>query len=144
MTDIQNSYYKVPILFVDDDIMAHKIMKSLLKDWNILYAYSAEEAIPIIKQENISILLTDISMPGMSGIELLHEIKKASATIQVIMVSATDEVTDLLTALELGANDFLLKPLKKKNLEEALQLSINKSLRWKKMLKELFIKKKRS
>lgn len=144
MSNTDNCNFEVPILFVDDDVMAHKIIKSLLQKWNMLFAYSAEEALHIIEDNNVTVVLTDISMPGMSGIEFLREVKKKQGIIQVIMVSATEQVNDLLLALELGADDFLLKPLKKKDIEDALQLSINKSLSWKEKLKELFVKKKNS
>lgn len=131
-----------PVLFVDDDPMAHKVMKKHLEDWDIRFAESAKQALEIMERENILIVITDIRMPDMDGIELLREIKRTRGIVQVIIVTASEEVEDLVLAMEAGANDFLLKPLRKANIEEALENTMAKMVRWREMLKTLFMKKK--
>ncbi|MBF0121302.1 MAG: response regulator [Desulfobacterales bacterium] len=133
-----------PILFVDDEPMAHKIVKNLLKDWDVKSAYSAEEAQEIMNKENILILITDIKMPGMTGIDLLKKIKRTPGRgiVQVIVVTASEQIEHLINALESGANDFLLKPLKKEDIEETLENTLSKITRWQKTMKSLFQKRK--
>ena len=134
---------RTPILFVDDEPMAHVIMQSHLEGWNLKSAYSAEEALKILEKEHIPIVITDISMPGMDGIEFLREIRKTRGMIQVIIVTATNRVEDLINAFEAGATDFLLKPLKKDDIKDALNNILTKINRWKLTMKSLLKKKKK-
>ncbi len=129
------------ILFVDDEEIAHKIVKKHLEDWKIESAYSGEEALDMINRGDFQIVVTDISMPGMNGLELLRKIKRTHPLIQVIIVTASDDIDNLISALEAGANDFLLKPLKRKEIEKALENTMEKLDRWKKTMKELFLKR---
>ena len=104
------------------------------------YAFSAEDALEAIDKEDIQVVITDISMPGMNGIELLRRIKKRHGAVQVIMVTASEELADLTDALEAGANDFLLKPLQREDMEIALKNTFAKINRWKIMMKSLYEK----
>lgn len=130
-----------PILFVDDDPIAHKLIEVYLRSWKVFYAFSGEDALDILDKENIQIVISDINMPNMNGIELLKKIKSKHGTIQVIMLTGEDQVEYLINALSQGANDFLLKPITKEKVEEALENTMQKISRWKKAMKELFIKK---
>ena len=130
------------LLFVDDDPMAHKIVASHLREWPLESAYSGEEALEIINEKDIQIVITDIGMPGMDGLTLLKRIKQTRPVIQVIMATSSEEVQHLLTAFAEGANDFLLKPLKKRDVEEALENTLTKIERWKANLRKLFTIKK--
>lgn len=132
-----------PILFVDDDILAHKMMEVFLKDWKVFYALSAEDALNIMDKENIQIVITDINMPEMNGIELMHRIKKKFGTTQIIIVTAEDDIEHLINALSAGANDFLLKPLTKDKIDSALENTVQKIARWKKAMKDLFDKNRK-
>ena len=132
---------KLTVLFVDDDKIAHKIIKKHLEDWKFESAYSGEEALDMINRGDFQIVVTDISMPGMNGLELLRKIKRTHPLIQVIIVTASDDIDNLISAFEAGANDFLLKPLKRKEIEIALENTMEKLDRWKKTMKELFLKR---
>ncbi len=133
---------QTPILFVDDEPMAHVILKHHLKGWNIVSAHSAEEALEILNKRHILIVISDISMPGMDGIEFLREVRKTRGIVQVIIVTASNRIDDLISAFEAGATDFLLKPLKKEDIEEALENILVKINRWKITMKALFHRKK--
>ncbi len=133
--------YNNPILFVDDDPIAHKIIKTQLVNWDISFAYSATEALEMLERRPFIIVISDINMPGMDGIALLKEIKQRHGIIQVIMVTASEQIDDLLNTLEAGATDFLLKPLNKDKIEEALKATLTKIKRWKMSLKELLQKR---
>jgi len=132
----------MPILFVDDEPMSHVIIRNHLKGWNLRSAYSAEEALTILNREYIPIVITDINMPGMDGIAFLQEIRKTRGMIQVVIVTASDKIDDLISAFEAGATDFLLKPLDKKLIEESLRNIMAKLSRWKGTMKALYQKRK--
>ena len=130
-----------PILFVDDDPIIHKVMGKYLKDWNVTSVFSGEEALDRLEKENFVIVITDLRMPGIGGIELLHEIKAIyNNRVQVIVITVSDNLDDLLAALDGGASDFLLKPLNKEVLIEVLQHTVLRIERWNQSLNMLINK----
>jgi len=133
---------ETPILFVDDEPIAHKIVSHYLKNWQLESVYSARDALDALEKKNFVIVITDLIMPDMTGIELLHEIKaRYGNRVQVIVVTISDELDNLIEALDGGASDFLLKPLKQKELEEVLEHTLAKIKRWKKVMNLLIDKK---
>ena len=131
-----------PILVVDDDPVQHALIKSYLRDWQVTYANSAAEALNILKLQGILLVVADLYMPGMDGLELLRRIKRSNGIVQVIVITASDRMEDLISALEAGGNDFLLKPLDKQALEDALENAQARIHRWKHTLMDLFQRKK--
>ena len=130
-----------PILFVDDDPTIHRLMAKYLKDWDVTSVSSGEEALELLEKENFVIVITDLKMPGIDGMELLHRIKaKYNNRVQVIVVTVSDELDDLVGALDGGASDFLLKPLKKEVLTEVLQQTVSRIDRWNQSLNLLINK----
>jgi CheY-like chemotaxis protein len=131
-----------PILFVDDDPILHGIIDKFLKGWNVTSAFSGEEALERLENKNFVIVITDLKMPGIGGIELLHKIKaKYNNRVQVIVITVSDDLDDLVDALDGGASDFLLKPLKKEVLLEVLQHTVLRIDRWNQSLNKLITKK---
>jgi DNA-binding response OmpR family regulator len=130
-----------PILFVDDDPTIHRLMAKYLKDWDVTSASSGQEALELLEKENFVIVITDLRMPGIDGMELLHRIKaKYNNRVQVIVVTVSDDLDDLVGALDGGASDFLLKPLKKEVLTEVLRHTVSRIDRWNKSLNLLINK----
>jgi two-component system, OmpR family, copper resistance phosphate regulon response regulator CusR len=130
-----------PILFVDDDPIIHKVMSKYLKDWNVTSVFSGEEALDHLERKNFVIVITDLRMPGIGGIELLEKIKaKYNNRVQVIVITVSDDLDDLLAALDGGASDFLLKPLNEKVLIEVLQHTVLRIERWNQSLNMLINK----
>ncbi len=130
-----------PILFVDDDPIIHGVISKYLKDWNVTSVFSGEEALDRLENKNFVIVITDLRMPGIGGIELLHEIKaKYNNRVQVIVITVSDDLDDLVDALDGGASDFLLKPLKKEVLIEVLQHTVLRIDRWNQSLNKLINK----
>jgi DNA-binding response OmpR family regulator len=128
----------VPILFVDDDPIAHTILRHHLKCWRLECVYSAKEALNALERENFVIVITDLMMPEMNGIELLREIRKRYKNrVQVIMATASDQLDNLIEALDGGASDFLLKPLKAEDIEEVLEHTLSRIDRWNRTMKLL-------
>lgn len=123
------------ILVVDDE----KDMKMLFEqrfrkeikngDANFIFAFSGEEALGYLSQHvhEAVLILSDINMPGMSGLELLRNIKqKFSAPPPVVMmITAYGDAENYNTAMQLGADDFLTKPVDFNLLKEKLKLKSN-------------------
>ena len=114
------------ILAVDDDIINLKLLKSMLKKVpsvnEVVEAKNGADAIAALKaQEDIDIVLLDIIMPVMGGIEML-KVVRADETLQhlPIIVLTTDE-TKKAEALECGANGFLMKPIREKDVIEKIE-----------------------
>ena len=99
------------ILVVDDDTMNLVRTKIILgKYYNVLLAESGEEALNKIKSEKIDLILLDIEMPNMNGIETFERMKDYSVEIPVIFLTASGYKEDVLSALKLGAANYLKKP----------------------------------
>lgn len=134
---------QLPILFVDDDPISHKVIQSYLKNWEVTHAHSGEEALRNLEEKNIIIVLTDLLMPGMNGLELLDAIKKTYGNrVKVVVVTVSDDEEHLIAALDGGASDFLLKPIQKAELEEVLEQLTSRLNRWAKTVNILAKKRK--
>jgi len=129
------------ILFVDDDPIAHDLMTGILKDWNFVSAHSGEEALKILEQEYGFIVITDIHMPGMTGIELIHKIREKFPIVQTIVLSSTEDTNNILAAYEAGANDFILKPFDKEKILNTVNNTMEKIKRWENAMGEACMKK---
>lgn len=104
---------KKKILVVDDDAAICEILSFNLKSegYEILVAYSAEEALPIIlSHSDISLLLLDVMMSGMSGYHLVETIRGKGIETPVIFITAKDQENDLLTGFSVGGDDYIAKP----------------------------------
>jgi DNA-binding response OmpR family regulator len=99
------------ILVVDDDPINTKLLKFLLTDegYQVTAVHLASEALPILSQESVDLILLDITMPGMDGLELCRRIRETSGT-PIIFISALSEIKDKVTALRLGGDDYITKP----------------------------------
>lgn len=131
---------KYKILIVDDEVDIVNTIKNhlVLEGYTVGTATSAVEAYDIIKKEKYHIVLTDIVMPEMDGIELLSEIKNYDALTQVIMMTGYTTMDKTLASLELGANDYIIKPFE--NMEQVMKLidySIQKLERWRESITRL-------
>jgi two-component system alkaline phosphatase synthesis response regulator PhoP len=102
------------ILIVDDEQDIVDLIKFNLKKtgYNVLEAYDGEEAISVVKTNQIDLILLDWMLPKKDGIDVCKELKSESSTkhIPIIMVSAKNEEFDIVLALELGADDYISKP----------------------------------
>jgi len=99
------------ILVCDDDKEIVKAIEIYLskEGYNVLKSYDGEEALKIIKNNEIHLIILDIMMPKKDGIETIEEIRKEK-TIPVIMLSAKSEDEDKIKGLNLGADDYVTKP----------------------------------
>jgi UDP-3-O-acyl N-acetylglucosamine deacetylase len=120
------------ILIVDDEERVVQSVAGVLEDegFQVARAKSGEEAIKVFQQEEPDITLLDIWMPGMDGIEVLKRLKWISPDCQVIMISGHATISTAMTAVKLGAFDFIEKPLSL----DALLMTIHRALNQQKEL----------
>lgn len=114
---------KEKILLVDDEEGIRKVLGISLEDsgYSVLKAASGEEALGIFRQAAPPIVLTDIKMPGMDGIELLKRIKKESPDTEVIMITGHGDLELAIKSLQFEAADFITKPINDEALDIALK-----------------------
>ena len=99
------------ILVVDDDSMNLVRTKMILgKYYEVLLAESGEEALEKLKNEKVDLVLLDIEMPKMNGMEVFERMKEGSADIPVIFLTASGDEDDVMSAIRLGAVNYLKKP----------------------------------
>lgn len=108
---------KQKILIVDDDAnIAELISLYLAKEcFDTLIVYDGEEAIHQFRQYQPNLILLDLMLPGIDGYEVCREVRKTSS-IPIIMLSAKGEIFDKVLGLELGADDYMIKPFDSKEL----------------------------
>jgi len=103
------------LLLVDDEEMNRDALSRRLtrKGYTVLTAESGPRALELIDANRVDAVLLDVMMPGMSGIETLRQVRKSRSLVDlpVIMVTAKDRNEDVVEALELGANDYVTKPI---------------------------------
>lgn len=118
--------YAKTILIVDDEPRSREGIKKALENWSsgqyqILISENADSAIDIMKKQKVNILITDIRMPKITGITMLKTIKDQKHLPVVIVISAYSEFEYAQEALRLGVINYLLKPISKKKLIEAVE-----------------------
>ena len=101
------------ILVVDDEIDICDFVKTFFeeRDFKMFTALSGDEAIKILKREKPDIILLDIKMKGMDGIETLKKIRGIDKSVKVIMVSGVEDRDRMEAARKLGASKYITKPL---------------------------------
>ena len=113
------------ILVVDDEAMARKLLKDFLevKGYDVITANGGKEALEKIRK-GPDIVLLDIMMPDMNGMEVLDKIKETSPSTVVIMVTALAENAIGVESIKRGAFDFVTKPIDLKHLEFLIEFKI--------------------
>ncbi|MCL4468913.1 MAG: sigma-54 dependent transcriptional regulator [Deltaproteobacteria bacterium] len=116
------------ILIIDDEkILAGFITDALrLQKYNVFQAYTAEEGLGILQKENIDIILLDIMLPDKNGLVLLKDIKSMDDSYEVIMITAHSSIKDSITAVKMGAEDYLVKPFELEELEVTIHRVVEK------------------
>jgi signal transduction histidine kinase len=111
------------ILLVDDEEGIRKVLAISLADigYKVFTAESGKEAFDIFRKMRPPIVLTDIKMPGMDGIELLQKIKEESPDTEVIMITGHGDIEVAIQSLKYNATDFITKPINEDSLEIALK-----------------------
>lgn len=110
------------ILYVEDDLVIRDEISSLLSNFFdcIHKASNGQEALKIYNQYRIDIVITDLKMPIMGGIELTKRLKEINPSQHIIVISAHSEIEYLVELIDLGINSFLIKPISLNNLLNTL------------------------
>jgi two-component system, OmpR family, KDP operon response regulator KdpE len=100
-----------PVLIVDDNPQIRRALRTILisQGFVVVDARTGEEALDLIRKERVELILLDVNLPGMSGIETCREIRRGGA-IPVIMLTVRNSERDKMQAFEAGADDYIVKP----------------------------------
>lgn len=117
------------ILIVDDDQNIRRILNDLLEKegFNVLTASDVDKALPLIDQKDLDLIVTDLKMPGKSGMDLLTLVHKRKPAVPVIMITAYGNVEAAVTAMKKGAYDFITKPFDENELLNVIGKAISES-----------------
>jgi response regulator RpfG family c-di-GMP phosphodiesterase len=113
------------ILIVDDEIEITEILADLLsEEYECLKAGSAEDALARLREGEFQLVISDITMPGMSGLEMIPHVKDLSPQTVVVMISGMQTVESAIGALRLGAFDYLMKPFDLRQVEAVVKRAL--------------------
>jgi DNA-binding NtrC family response regulator len=117
------------VLVIDDDADMRELARDMLKDrgHQVATAGSGEEALKRLAEEDYAVVLTDLRMKGMQGLELLAQIKRGYPDINVILMTAFGSVETAVEAMKHGASDYLTKPVKKDELVRVVERVIREA-----------------
>lgn len=122
MSEIKNADAK--IIIVDDSDFSRNIIRQMLAEEGFQVvgeASSAESALPMIKEKSPHIVIADIVMPNVSGLELTEKVTQSYPDIAVIIVSSLSQEHVVLDAISAGASDFIAKPISKQQLLDSVE-----------------------
>ncbi len=131
--------YKYKILIVDDEEeVLDTLKKHLEQEKYKVETTISDDALEKVKSDKYHIVLIDIVMPQMDGLELLREIKKYDPMTQIIMMTDGSTMDSILKSLEYGANDYIYKPLKSAEyVLNVIDYSVQKLERWREAIIQL-------
>lgn len=113
------------ILIVDDEREITEILADLLNDdYKCLKAGSAEHALDCLRDGEFELVISDITMPGMSGLEMIPHVKQLNPDTVVVMISGMQTVESAIGALRLGAFDYLMKPFDLRQVEAVVKRAL--------------------
>ena len=115
------------ILIVDDELGVRESIRMILKPkYEVYTAADGKEALQCIEKDKIDVVTLDLKMPGLSGIDVLKQIKKHNADIEVVVISAHGTPQNLQEAVLLGAGEFITKPFNTPDLVNSICKSLER------------------
>jgi DNA-binding NtrC family response regulator len=123
------------LLIVDDEPDMLKLLGMIIRDktpYETITTNNPTEALDLVKKGGYDLVITDLKMPGLDGVEMLEAVKKLDADIPVIIMTAYGTVETAEEALSKGAFDFITKPFRK----EQILFTIEKALKWLRLQRE--------
>ena len=129
-----------PILVVDDDAVSRELVAVALRraGYEVIEAASGEEALQIIDRQSVGVLVCDIGMPGMSGIDVIRDLRRRpeTATLPIILVTGSGDDESVLQGLDAGADDFLSKPVRLAELVARVRAHLRTQAAWSNILQD--------
>ncbi len=119
---------QIRVLVVDDEEPFRILMESELgrMGYSVQCVKSGEEALPALAAHDVEVVLLDLKMPGMGGMETLNRMKEAGVSAEVIILTGHPDIDDAIQAMKLGAYDYLTKPARLSEVEEVLKRAAEK------------------
>jgi two-component system, OmpR family, response regulator RpaB len=113
---------KEKILVIDDEATIRRILETRLSiiGYDVITAADGEEALSVFKREHPNLVVLDLMMPKLDGYGVCQELRKES-DVPIIMLTALGDISDRITGLELGADDYIIKPFSPKELEARIR-----------------------
>ncbi len=124
-----NANENANVLVVDDEgAIRYSVSKTLQRvGYNVNEAASGEEALDIMKKQHCDVVLTDIRMPGLTGVELLRRIKEVAPDAIVILMTGYASLGTAVEALRLGAHDYLIKPSSSQDIRQSVARGVERA-----------------
>jgi DNA-binding NtrC family response regulator len=117
---------KPKILIVDDEVRMQRIFEiNLSPKYEVLTSGDGQEALELVKTQNITLMITDLKMPGMSGMALLKEVRRVLPDLPVIIMTAYGTVENAVQAMKEGVADYILKPIKMDEMEILIEKTLS-------------------
>lgn len=131
----RSAVFKLQLCVVEDDpaqlrLLVNRLQKICPDHVSLFATSSPREAMEWIEARRVDILVADLVMPEYGGVDLLRELKRRNLCTQVLIMTATADIDSLLTAFELGAVDYLLKPIEPGRLEQLVMEAVDRLTRW--------------
>ena len=128
----------IKLLIIDDELVVQRSCIDIFNEkrskhgikYDVHAVSSADEALRILDKQRFDIVLTDLKMPGLSGIELLPMIKASDPETVIIVMTGFSTVTTAVEAMNLGATDFIPKPFTPDEVMDAVETAIVKAKGW--------------
>ncbi len=132
----------VSILVVDDDPNIRKILKDLLdkEGFHVLTAPDVDKALTTLDEQDLELIVTDLKMPGKSGMDLVTLVKDRKPATPVIMVTAYGDIEAAVAAMKRGAYDFITKPFDENELLNVIKKALSESRKNKELISVYFDK----
>ena len=116
------------ILIVDDDDAVRDVLYDLFSEEHMCHAAAtAEQALAFLREQTYDVVMTDISMPGLSGVELLSILRREQPDTPVVVISGIGDRTHAEGLTRLGAFDFILKPFRLESVEQSVGRALDHS-----------------
>ena len=131
------------IMLVDDEVPFVETMTKRLekRELRVLPAYSGEEALEKLEtNQNLDVVILDVKMPGLDGIETLKEVKKTYPLMEVIMLTGHATMETAIEGMKWGAYDYLMKPCEIEKLMEKVEGAVDKKREHEEKIREAKVK----
>jgi len=115
------------ILICDDEFGIRESLRMILHDkYPLVFAEDGQQAVDLLEKEKIDLVLMDINMPRLSGIEALQRIKEIDPAIQVLILTGYGSLDTAIQAIKYGAFDYITKPFDMNDLLEIIEVGLQK------------------
>lgn len=118
------------VLYVEDEEVSRIILKKMLRKMvqKVYIAENGEKGLNLFNEVEPDIVITDLRMPVINGIELIKEIRKIDKTCGIIVMTEVSDVNYILESIDIGIDKYLVKPIDEKNINDALNIVIRKMI----------------